>query len=129
MTGPRRLDYGPGPDQHGQLWLPDVDEPHPVVVLVHGGFWRDQYRLDLMTPLAEELVMVGLAAWNIEYRRVGPTGGGWPTTLQDVSAAVDQLADPAVAEMLDLNRVAVVGHSAGGHLALWIGQRGGASIR
>ena len=124
MTGPREFGYGPGPDQHGELWIPDVEGRHPVVVLVHGGFWRDRYRLELMTPLADELVTCGFAAWNIEYRRVGPTGGGWPTTLEDVADAVDHLVDLGDAEALDLTRVAVVGHSAGGHLALWIGQRG-----
>jgi acetyl esterase/lipase len=124
VTGPRRLAYGPGPDQHGRLWIPDAEDQHPVVVLVHGGFWREKYRFGLMTPLAEELVVDGFAVWNIEYRRVGPSGGGWPATLQDVAAAVDHLGDVAAAEALDLTRVAVVGHSAGGQLALWIGQRG-----
>ena len=78
-----------------------------------------------MEPLAADLVGRGYAAWNIEYRRVGQPGGGWPGTLEDVAAAIDKLADVAATGVdLDLSRVSVVGHSAGGHLALWAAGRG-----
>lgn len=119
----RTVAYGPSPEQVADLRVPDGAVPPagwPVVVLVHGGFWRDQYRRDLMVPLAEDLARRGLATWNIEYRRVGPTGGGVPATLDDVAAAVDALAAVVGDTPLDLDRVAVIGHSAGGHLALWI---------
>jgi acetyl esterase/lipase len=116
--------YGDSPEQFATLALPSVVGPHPVVVLIHGGFWRAAYGLELMEPLANDLVSRGYAAWNIEYRRVGQTGGGWPGTLEDVAAAIDQLANVPVGADLDLTRVSVVGHSAGGHLALWAAGRG-----
>lgn len=113
--------YGPGADQVIDLSIPDGDGPFPVVVLIHGGFWREQYRRDLMEPLASDLVGRGVAVANLEYGRVGGTGG-WPETLEDVAAGLDRVAtltDPR----LDLTRVGVVGHSAGGHLASWAAAR------
>jgi acetyl esterase/lipase len=89
------------------------------VVLIHGGFWRAHRTLDLMRPLAWSLADAGFAAWNLEYRAVGHDGGGWPGTLTDVAAGIDALADIARDHPLDLDRVALVGHSAGGQLALW----------
>jgi acetyl esterase/lipase len=120
----RTIAYGSDPSQRGDLHLPDRDGPLPVVIVVHGGFWRSKYGYALGTPLAEDLIGHGVAAWNIEYRRVGG-GGGWPETLLDVAAAVDALADPGVLEVadLDLGRVSVLGHSAGGQLACWIAAR------
>lgn len=117
----RRIAYGDDPSQFADLWLPaDTSSALPVVVLVHGGFWRAQYGLDLMDPLAEDLIARGYAVLNIEYRRVG-SGGGYPETLRDVAAAIDLLVTLSVA--LDLDDVVVIGHSAGGHLALWAGSR------
>lgn len=123
-----RVAYGPAPEQFCDLSVPagdDMPRParRPVVVLVHGGFWRARYGLDLMEPLVTDAVANGWAAWNIEYRRVGQPGGGHPGTLADVGAAIDRLAPEATAHGLDLDRVAVVGHSAGGHLALWAAGR------
>ena len=115
--------YGEGPSQFGDLVIPARAVPMPVV-LVHGGFWRAAYGLDLMEPLAADLNDRGHATWNIEYRRVGEPGGGYPNTLLDVAAAIDQLAAVDHAARLDLDRVAVIGHSAGGHLALWSASRG-----
>ncbi|MEM7095823.1 MAG: alpha/beta hydrolase [Actinomycetota bacterium] len=106
------ISYGAGPEQFGVLRTPEGHEQQPLIVLIHGGFWRDQYRLDLMDPLAEDLHRRGYATWNIEYRRVGPTGGGWDTTTADVAAAIDSIDGP-------WKTTAVAGHSAGGHLALW----------
>ena len=119
---PRRITYGDDPSQFVELWLPaDTGVALPVVVLIHGGFWRAQYGLDLMDPLAADLIARGYAVLNIEYRRVG-SGGGYLETLHDVAAAIDLL--PTLSTALDLNDVAVIGHSAGGHLALWAGSRG-----
>ena len=110
---------------HQVAWLtrPAGEGPHPVVVFIHGGFWRNSFDASLAEPQAADAVSRGFAAWNIEYRRVGDEAGGVPGPLEDVSAAVDHLAELADFYHLDLERVAVVGHSAGGHLAFWVGQR------
>ena len=113
--------YGDHPDQVANLHLPAREGgPWPCVVLLHGGFWRTGWDRTLMTPLAIDLAAHGIAAWNVEYRRVGQQGGGWPGTLDDVAAAVDRLAE---VEEVDGARVATCGHSAGGHLALWLAAR------
>src|SRR5258706_15482483 len=91
------LAYGAEPFQFGELYLPDNAGPHPVVILIHGGYWRARYGLDLMTGLAEDLVICGIAAWNIEYRRLGDPGGGWPGTFLDVALAADYLRKDAQA--------------------------------
>jgi acetyl esterase/lipase len=117
---PATIRYGDDPDQFGELHLPDGDGPHPVVVLIHGGFWHRQWECDLMDALAIDVAAAGLAAWNIEYRR-GP--GSWAAALDDVGLAIDALVRLAGDHRLDPARVAVVGHSAGGHLALWAAGR------
>jgi acetyl esterase/lipase len=112
--------YGAHPEQVANLHLPAGDPPFPTVALIHGGFWRERWDRTLMTPLACDLARRGFAAWNVEYRRVGQEGGGWPGTLDDVAAALDHLVSiPEVAT----DRLAVVGHSAGGQLALWAATR------
>lgn len=122
-TGPLRLAYGTDTLQFGELYLPAGEGPHPVVILIHGGYWRARYGLDLMNGLAEDLAGRGIAAWNIEYRRVGNQGGGWPGTFLDVAQATDYLNELAPTYNLDLKRVVPIGHSAGGHLALWLATR------
>lgn len=127
MSGTVRTAYGPGPDQFLELTLPAGDGPAPVVVVLHGGFWRARYGIELARPLAADLADRGWAAVAVEYRRVG-AGGGWPATLEDVAAALDALPDVgrAVAGAtgrLDLTDVTVIGHSAGGHLAAWAAGR------
>jgi acetyl esterase/lipase len=112
--------YGEHPDQVANLHLPAGEGPFPVVVLVHGGFWRIGWDRTLMTALARDLAERGVAAWNVEYRRLGQDGGGWPGTLLDVAAAVDHLAGVG---KVDARRAIACGHSAGGHLALWLGGR------
>ena len=86
--------YGDHPEQFAELLRPDGDEPVPVAVIIHGGFWRAKWDLALGRPLADTLPARGWAALNIEYRRVG-NGGGYPVTLDDVAAAIDALADVA----------------------------------
>lgn len=109
--------YGDAPAQFVELWLPATPGPSPVVVFVHGGCWRNQFGVDHGRALATALADAGYGVWSIEYRRVGDAGGGWPGTFQDVRAAVETLAQEKY-PTLDLTRVALVGHSAGGHLAL-----------
>ena len=122
MAAPRVHAYGAAPDQFLELTLPDVPDRAPVAVVLHGGFWRAAYGVDLARPLAADLAAAGFAAVAVEYRRVG-TGGGWPGTLEDVAAALDALADLPDHDRLDLADVTVIGHSAGGHLAAWLAGR------
>ena len=112
--------YGSHPSQLVELFLPSGTGPHPVAVVAHGGYWRAQYDRSLMDGLCLDLAAHGVAAWNLEYRRVGE-GGGWPDTFLDVAAGVDALAD--VQASLELSRVVAVGHSAGGQLAFWAAAR------
>lgn len=120
----RRVRYGPAPDQWGELRLPaSASEPVPVVVLVHGGFWRRAWRADLMNALAVRLTGHGLATWNVEYRRSGMRGGGYPGTLDDAAAAADALAAVAATAPVDARRWVAAGHSAGGQLALVAARR------
>ena len=123
VVSPLRLPYDTGEFQFGELYLPAESEPHPVAILLHGGYWRARYGLDLMSGLGEDLARRGIAAWNIEYRRVGNPGGGWPGTFLDVARAADYLRELAASYELDLQRVVPIGHSAGGHLAFWLAAR------
>jgi acetyl esterase/lipase len=115
---PQTHRYGTGPDHEADLLLPTHGGPHPVAVLLHGGFWRARFTRSLMAPLALDLADRGWATWNVEYRRVG-AGGGVPETLDDVCAAVQALA--GLDAPLDRTRVLVIGHSAGGQLGLCLG--------
>ncbi|HET9690233.1 MAG TPA: alpha/beta hydrolase, partial [Acidimicrobiales bacterium] len=119
---PERLAYGPGRSQRIDLYRPAGPRSAPVIALLHGGYWRARYGKALMAPMAAALADHGWAVANIEYRRVGlgGGGGGWPATFDDVAAAVDHLA---AVPGLDPARVVTVGHSAGGHLALWAAGR------
>ncbi|MBA3530766.1 MAG: alpha/beta hydrolase [Ardenticatenales bacterium] len=114
------LAYGADPFQFGELRLPAGAGPHPVVIVIHGGFWRARYDLTHIRPLCEALTAAGVATWSIEYRRIGNPGGGWPGTLLDVAQAASHLRTLALDYPLDLARVVAMGHSAGGHLALWL---------
>jgi 3-dehydroquinate dehydratase type II len=116
------VSYASGTQHVADLRLPDSPGPHPVAVLIHGGFWRDEWTRDLMDAMAVDLTRQGWATWNIEYHRVG-AGGGWPETTEDVAEAIDSLAGLAEVQELDLDRVVTIGHSAGGHLALWAAAR------
>ncbi|MCB9127569.1 MAG: alpha/beta fold hydrolase [Ardenticatenales bacterium] len=117
--GPVRIRYGDEPSQFGELWLPAGQGRWPVVVNLHGGFWKAQYDLSHADPCCAALATRGIAVWNLEYRRVGQRGGV-VGTLQDVRAGVESLPPMAPRFDLDLNRVVLMGHSAGGQLALWL---------
>ncbi|MCB0189024.1 MAG: alpha/beta hydrolase [Caldilineaceae bacterium] len=120
-----RYPYGDDPEQFADLYLPPTTPPaagYPVVVLIHGGCWGAQYGLTQLGPFSRTIADLGIAVWSLEYRRIG-NGGGWPNTFLDVAAGADFLRTIADEETLDLHRVAVAGHSAGGHLALWLAAR------
>ena len=119
---PERFPYGRHRSQYAELFRPAGDGPHPVAVVIHGGFWKAAYGRKLMHPVCRDLAARGWAAWNLEYRRLGPfAGGGYPMTLDDVAAGIDALAD--VPELLEDGRMVAIGHSAGGHLAAWAATR------
>lgn len=119
-----RIQYGSKAFQYGELYLAQGKQGKtPVVILIHGGFWRAAYGLSLMRRLARDLARHGITAWNIEYRRVGNHEGGWPSTMLDVALATDSLRTFAAQYGLDTTRIMTVGHSAGGHLALWVAAR------
>ncbi len=116
--------YGSDPLQYGELRLPAGKGPFPVAVVIHGGCWTKGFdTLKGTAPIASALAGKGIATWNIEYRQVGDAGGGWPGSFQDWGAATDHLRVLARFHPLDLERVVTVGHSAGGHGALWIAAR------
>ena len=121
LEWPQRVRYGDDPAQIGWLRVPTDAPPQggfPVAVLVHGGFWAEPWDYTLMEDLAVGLTDAGFVTWNIEFRRLGGRGG-WPTTFDDVRLAIDELTTIAVDQSLDLDQVVTVGHSSGGHLALW----------
>ncbi len=121
--------YGREPAQVGDLRLPAGAGPHPVVIVIHGGCWWKGFATRQNTAaLASRLTELGFATWNIEYRQMGEAGkgdpgAGWPGTFNDWAAATDHLRELAKRHPLDLTRVAVTGHSAGAHAALWVAGR------
>ncbi len=114
-----RLPYGHDSNQFVDVRIPAGKGSLPVVFFIHGGYWRAKYDLTYAGHLCEALKKVGIASWNVEYRRVGNPGGGWPGTFEDIRSAYRRLhhLDGNTAA-LDLKRVCVAGHSAGGQLAL-----------
>jgi acetyl esterase/lipase len=120
------IDYGTDQTQKVDVWLPKgkTKGPFPVVVMVHGGCWTtDIADRSLMNWIADDLRNAGVAVWNIDYRGVDRTDGGYPGTFADAAKAADQLAANAKKFNLDTRRVLAIGHSAGGHLALWLAAR------
>ncbi len=118
-----RIPYGSDALQFGELRLPPGAGPHPVAIVLHGGCWRARYDIGHTRSFSDALRRAGLAVWSLEYRRVGNDGGGWPGTFLDVAWGADHLRKLAASHALDLARVVAVGHSAGGHLALWLAAR------
>jgi uncharacterized protein (DUF885 family)/dienelactone hydrolase len=122
-----RVAYGPDSLQFGELRVPAGRGPFPVAVVIHGGCWQREYGLNHAAPESEALTRAGIATWTIEYRRIGDPGGGWPGTFTDVARGIDHLVRLAREHpQLDTSRVVLVGHSAGGQLALWAASGGAA---
>jgi acetyl esterase/lipase len=120
----QRIAYGADPSQYGELRVPSGPGRHPVAILIHGGCFKAAYAtLRDLAPMGDALKAMGIASWNVEYRRLGDPGGGWPGTYLDVGRAVDHVRALADSHPLDLRRIVVVGHSAGGHLAMWAAAR------
>ncbi|GAA2863552.1 alpha/beta hydrolase [Paenarthrobacter ilicis] len=125
-----KYSYGEHPSQWGELFIPEPGNGNHrgatasggVAVVIHGGYWRSQYGAELGEPLARDLAAHGITAWNLEYRRAG-NGGGWPHTFEDILAGIDHLSTIAGDHDLQLGKVVALGHSAGGHLAVWAAGR------
>ncbi len=123
-TADHHIAYGTDLLQFGELRLPSGSDSVPLVVLIHGGCWRAQYDLKHVAAASAALANEGFATWTIEYRRVGDPGGGWPGTFDDISQAVDHVRALGLQfHRIDTTRVVLVGHSAGGQLALWAASR------
>lgn len=115
--------YGPDSLNFGELRIPDGPGPYPTVIVIHGGCWLSIADLHIMDHMCDALKKAGFATWNLEYRRIDSPGGGWPHTFIDVGRGIDHIRTIAEKYNLDLSRVALIGHSSGGHLALWSGAR------
>jgi acetyl esterase/lipase len=126
-----QITYGKDSLQFGEIRVPAGSGPFPVAILVHGGCWSAKLKdlpeavtsFELLRPIASALAEAGIASWNIEYRRLGNEGGGWPGTYQDLSQATDLLRDIAPRYHLDLSHTIAIGHSSGGQLAMWLAAR------
>ena len=121
LAAPRadaRVAYGGDGNQFLDLRLPSGKGPHGLAICIHGGYWRAKYDLEYMGHLCAALTARGIATANLEYRRVGNVGGGWPATFEDVRASYQFLLQSARKYEFDARGVVVMGHSAGGQLGL-----------
>ena len=118
------IPFGTDSLQYGELWLPGSEDAHTSVIMIHGGCWLAMYPgVKLMNAMAEDLSSRGFAVWNIDYRRIGHPGGGYPGTFLDVANGADEFIRIAETFNLPKDRIIAAGHSAGGHLATWIALR------
>lgn len=114
------ISYGPDQFEYGQLWLPTMIPPRASLVLIHGGCWLNQFDIGYSHGLSSALADAGFAVWSLEYRRTGDEGGAWPGTFEDIIAGINSLND---IDGIESENLAILGHSAGGHLALLAGAR------
>lgn len=119
-----RIAYGSDSLQFGELRMPTGSGPFPVAIVIHGGCWFSSYaNVRNSAPLADALAALGVATWNVEYRRYDHPGGGWPGTFTDVAQGADHVRTLAREHALDTSRIVAVGHSAGAQLAAWLASR------
>ncbi len=123
VTAGERIAYGPGPERYGELTLPPGPGPHPVALVLHGGCWLSIADLTYVRALAQALNRLGWATWTLEFNRIDQDEGRWPGILADVALGAGHLRELARTHPLDLGRIVAVGHSSGGHLALWLAGR------
>jgi acetyl esterase/lipase len=109
-----RIAYGRAVSQFGDLRMPRGKGPHPAIIYIHGGYWRAKYDLTHAGHICAALTKAGYATWNLEYRRLGEPGGGWPRTMEDILKGAQYI------KKLNFAHVVAAGHSAGGQLALWL---------
>ena len=124
-----RIPYGKDPSQFGELYLPKGPRPYPVVIAIHGGFWKNTTTLETLAPLCLALAEAGAAVWNLEYRRIGDPGAEWPGMADDIVRGAEELPALQARYSLDLSRLTAVGFSAGGQLALWLAVQRVADLR
>jgi len=124
-----RIAYGKAAQQFGDLFLPHGNGPHPAVIFIHGGFWRNAYTLEHASHLCAALARAGAAVWNLEYRRLGDPGADWAGISDDIVHGAEHLVPVANRYNLDLKRVIAAGHSAGGQLALWLAAQMAVDLR
>lgn len=124
-----RIPYGRDMYQFGDLRLPAGAGPHPLVIFIHGGFWRSAYDLTHAGHICAALTRAGAITWSIEYRRIGNAGGGWPGTFEDVLHGAEHVRTLRAKYPIDLERAVAAGHSAGGHLALWLAAQRAVDLR
>lgn len=126
----KTFSYGAHQDQLGDLYRSPTSGLQPVLVVIHGGYWKQNHTLNTYATksIVDKYKTSGVAVWNLEYRRMEEDGENlaapWPSAYEDIAAGMDFLRSIAIDEALDLDRILVVGHSAGGHLAAWAGSRG-----
>jgi acetyl esterase/lipase len=124
-----RLNYGPNEFQFGELYLPEGAGPHPVAIVIHGGYWRARYDLRHIRHFCVALAKARIAAWSLEYRRLGNEGGRFPGMFDDVRAGAAHLEKISKERNLDMRRVVATGHSAGGQLVLWLAKQRVVALR
>lgn len=124
-----RIPYGRDSQQFGDFRIPPGRGPHPLLIFIHGGFWKAQYNLLHTGHLCAALKSAGVATWNLEYRRIGDPGGGWPGTLEDIVHGAEHVRYLANRYPLNLDHLLAAGHSAGGQLALWLAAQMAVDLR
>lgn len=119
-TANKTITYGESEHHIMDVYLPQTTQPKSNVMLIHGGCWQNQYDRLYMGHMAKSLSDRGYRVFNIEYRRTGDPGGGYPGTLNDIQAAYKKIQTYLIEDQENNSSINVMGHSAGGHLSLWL---------